>query len=387
MNPDIWIQRELERTRENQLERTISVVPEAGGILRDVGARVLNLSSNDYLNLIHHPLLQRAATEALSSYGTGSGASRLVSGTLPIHEELEAALATLKGYPAALTFGSGFLANAGAITATAGRNDHVFADRLAHASIIDATLQSRAKLHRFHHNDVDHLATLLEKARPDARKLVVTESVFSMDGDFAPLRELVAVCEEHDAILAVDEAHATGLFGANGAGRISEEKLQESVPLSIGTMSKALGGYGGFVASSNLMRQWLINRARPLIYSTALPPSVVATAHAALQVLSNEPGRGRTVLRLAAALRHRLQEEGLDTLHSRSQIIPILVGDNERTLRISEKLREKGILAIPIRPPTVPAGTARLRLSVTFAHTEEDLREAAETIIHVVRET
>ena len=387
MNPDTWIKQELERARRNQLERSISVVPEAGGILRDVGGRVLNLSSNDYLNLIHHPLLQKAATEALSRYGTGSGSSRLVSGTLPIHEELEAGLATLKGYPAALTFGSGFLANAGAITAMVGRNDHVFADRLAHASIVDATIQSRAKLHRFNHNDVDHLASLLGKTQSDSRKLVITESVFSMDGDFAPLRELATVCEEYEAIFAVDEAHATGLFGMNGAGRISEEGLQDCVALSIGTMSKALGGYGGFVASSNLVRQWLINRARPLIYSTALPPSVAATAHAALQVLSSDPQRGRTVLRLAAALRHRLQEENLDTLNSQSQIIPILVGDNKRTLRISQKLQEEGILAIPIRPPTVPAGTARLRLSVTYAHTEEDLREAAETIIRVVRKT
>lgn len=387
MNPDTWIKQELERARRNQLERSIFVVPEAGGILRDVGTRVLNLSSNDYLNLIHHPLLQKAATEALSSYGAGSGSSRLVSGTLPIHEELEAGLATLKGYPAALTFGSGFLANAGAITAMVGRNDHVFADRLAHASIVDATIQSRAKLHRFNHNDVDHLASLLGKTQSDSRKLVITESVFSMDGDFAPLRELATVCEEYEAIFAVDEAHATGLFGMNGAGRISEEGLQDCVALSIGTMSKALGGYGGFVASSNLVRQWLINRARPLIYSTALPPSVVATAHAALQVLSSDPQRGRTVLRLAAALRHRLQEENLDTLNSQSQIIPILVGDNKRTLRISQKLQEEGILAIPIRPPTVPAGTARLRLSVTYAHTEEDLREAAETIIRVVRKT
>jgi 8-amino-7-oxononanoate synthase len=387
MNPEEWISGALEQDRECHLERSLSVYGESGGIIADVGARLLNLSSNNYLDLLHHPLLIQAACEAIERYGTGAGASRLVSGNLPIHEELEAALATAKGYPAALVFGSGFLANVGIVTACVGRDDTVFADRLVHASLIDGIVQSRATLKRFNHNDVNHLADLMRKDQRTGRRLVITESVFSMDGDLAPLLPIAEVCREYDAMLMVDEAHATGLFGPLGAGRVDELKLQSAVNLSAGTLSKALAGYGGYVACSNAMRNWLINRARTFIYSTAIPPGVVAAAYASLRILREDPTRGSMVLQRARTFRHRLQEEGFDTLESQSQIIPVLIGDNERTLRIAKRLLGDGIVAIAIRPPTVPEGTARLRLSITFAHTDEDLDRAAEAIARAIHET
>ena len=213
MNPEEWIDEKVRALRRQSAERTLRVVPEAGGVLRDVGTRCLNLSSNDYLNLSGHAGALAAAREALEGYGCGSGASRLVSGTLPIHEELEAALASWMGIPAALVFGSGFLANQGAVQSVVGRGDTVFADRLIHASIVDAMVGSRAAIKRFHHNDADHLGRLLTKTPGDGRKLIVTESVFSMDGDLSPLAEIVKLAEAHDALLMVDEAHALGVFG------------------------------------------------------------------------------------------------------------------------------------------------------------------------------
>lgn len=385
--PDDWVPRELDHLRERDLERTLSVYPEVGGVLHDVGKRYLNLSSNDYLSLTGHPLVQAASREALVSYGTGAGASRLVSGTLPIHEELEAALARLKGYPAALLFGSGYLANLGCVTSLVGRNDTVFADRLIHASLIDAVVLSRARLMRFRHNDLDHLDQLLRKSDRGGRRLVLTESVFSMDGDLAPLEDLAALCDRHGALLMVDEAHATGLFGPDGAGLIQQKGLCGRIGVSIATLSKGLGTYGGMVACSSELRQWFINKARSLIYSTALPPAVVGAGLGAVRVLREEPHRGKIVLSRAARFRHRFEEEGLDTLQSASQIVPVVVGDAGKTLRLAAKLLQAGILAVAIRPPTVPAGTSRLRLSVTYAHTDDDLAQAAETIIRLMRET
>ena len=376
----------LEQLRKEDMERTLAVYPEAGGILRDVGSRTVNLSSNDYLNLSHHATVIQCAREALDGYGAGAGSSRLVSGTLPIHEELEAALATHKGYATAVVFGSGFLTNLGVVSALAGREDTIYADRLAHASLLDGIAVSRARFHRFRHNDPTHLDELLGKASGAGLRLVVTESVFSMDGDLAPLRELAEVCRRHDALLLIDEAHASGVFGPHGAGRVQELELIEDVDLCMGTLSKGLGCYGGYVACSDLLRRWLVNRARSFIYTTALPPAVIGAGKGALRVLQEEPNRGQVLLRRSARFRNRLQEAGLDTLASDSQILPVLIGDNARAVRISRTLRDRGIVAVAIRPPTVPIGTARLRLSVTSAHTDEDLEWAAEVIIKTIRE-
>ena len=346
----------------------------------------LNFSSNDYLDLAHNSEVMAAAEQAVRECGVGVGASRLVAGTLALHEEVEARLAHLKGYPASLLFGSGYLTNLGVITGLVGRGDAIFSDRLAHASLMDAAILSRAELHRFRHNDADHLDELLKKNSGAGHKLVVTESVFSMDGDPAPLPDIAAVAQRHDALLLVDEAHATGIFGPGGSGLIREHKLEAAVNVSMGTLSKALGGYGGFVACSEKMRALLVNRARAFIFTTAPPPAVLGAALGALDVLAKNPGWGAELLRRATLFRQKLQAAGLDTLQSASQIIPIMVGDNAKALTLAGRLREQSLLVVAIRPPTVPAGTARLRISITLGHSEVDLLRAAEIIIATCRD-
>ncbi len=351
------------------------------------GREFLNFASNDYLNLAHHPWVVESAARALQTAGAGAGASRLVTGTLELPLELERRLAAFKQYPAALVFGSGYLANVGIITALLDHHDHAFADRLAHASLLDGIRMSGARLHRFRHNQPGHLADLLAATPPGVRRLVVTESVFSMDGDLAPLPALATVCRTQGAMLLVDEAHATGVFGPGGAGRVRELDLESDVNLAMGTLSKALGGYGGFVACSAIMRDWLVNRARAFIYTTAPPPAALGAALGALNVLEQEPGRGAELLRRAERFRESLRAGGLETQHSASPIIPVMIGDNERALRIAARLRAAGILVVAIRPPTVPPGTARLRFSVTLAHQDGELAWAADTIARIVRET
>jgi 8-amino-7-oxononanoate synthase len=381
MRSEEWIDEELAKLRDKSLERRLSVFREAGGKIKIDGRTFLNFSSNDYLALARHPEVMSASRRYLESFGCGATASRLVTGTLEPYRELEGVLAALKGYPASLVFGSGFLTNSGVITALVGRDDYVFADKLAHASIIDGIILSRATLKRFHHNDPDHLRLLL-KERPGAgRKLIATESVFSMDGDIAPLPEIASLAVEHGAMMMVDEAHATGVFGPGGSGLIRQYGLEDRVNVSMGTLSKALGGYGGFIACSQALRELLINRARSIIYTTGLPPGVVGSALGALAVVEKAGNAGAELLRRAATFRERLQQGGLNTLGSESQIIPVLIGENARTLAIAERLKLKGILAVAIRPPTVPEGTARLRLSVTLDHTAQDLEWAAEQII------
>ena len=381
-----WIQTKLDEAQISGLERTARVYPEAGGKIRVDGKEVLNFSSNDYLDLARHPYVIDCARAALDQYGVGSTASRLVTGTLPIHEELEARLAREKGYEAALVFGTGYMANAGTIPVLAGRGDLIFADKLVHASMIDACRLSDAKLVRFAHNDADALEKRLEQyADAEGRKLIITESVFSMDGDIAPLQEIAALAEKHNAMLMIDEAHSTGTFGPNGAGLIREHGLEKSVTVSMGTMSKALAGFGGFIACSSSLRRLLVNSARAFIYTTAPPPAVIGAALGTLDVLEATPTLGNILQANADYFRSQLHAAGLDTLQSQSQIIPIVIGDNEKALAISQKLREEGIIAAAIRPPTVPVGSARLRISITLAHHVDDLDRAAKTIINAVK--
>ena len=380
-DPEAWIDEKLSRLERSHLYRRLTAYPQTGGVLTDGdGRRLLNLSSNDYLDLARHPRVVAGARRALDRTGAGAASSRLVVGTLPIHEELEQALAALKGYPAALLFGSGYLANIGILPALAGPGDVILADRLVHASLIDGILLSRARFRRFRHNDPDHLRTLLARETGSGRRVVVTESVFSMDGDPAPLAELADCCDRAGAMLVVDEAHAMGVFGPAGAGRVRELGLQHQVQLCMGTLSKALGAYGGFVACSERMRQWLINRARTVIYSTALPPAAAGAALAALEVIHENPDLGPRLLAAAERFRRRLRERGLNTLQSASQIVPVVIGGNAEALRSARDLRRQGILAVPMRPPTVPAGSARLRLSLTAAHTDNDLEQAARAL-------
>jgi 8-amino-7-oxononanoate synthase len=367
--------------RLNGLERQLTSWSHTGPRLDFQGRSILNFSSNDYLGLSRHPHVLKRAAEALQRYGAGATASRLVVGSLDCHDELEARLAGLKGYPAALAFGSGFAANIGLVGALVGRDDHVYIDRLAHASLVDAAVLSRAKIHRFEHNGSSHLDQLLSRTSGTGRRLILTESVFSMDGDLAPLVDIAHIAETHGAMVLVDEAHATGVFGVRGAGRIRAEGVEASVNLSMGTLSKALGGCGGFVACSDAMRSRVINHARTFIYSTAIPPVMVGAALGALDVMEQDPGLGERLLVKAEKLRSRLQDSGVVTGNSRSQIIPVMIRDNERALNLHRRLLEEGLLVVPIRPPTVPKGSARLRLSVMLEHTGEDIDRAADLIL------
>lgn len=386
MTDETWMETELSQLRAQGLERQLQVMPDSGGAFMLDGRRVLNFSSNDYLGLARAPAVLAAADAALRRWGAGATASRLVVGTLPCHAELETRLAQFKGYAAALVFGSGYLANVGTVAALVGRHDRILADKLAHASLLDGAMLSRAAVHRFQHNDVDHLVRLVRQKPASARDLIITESVFSMDGDMAPLRDIARVAQEHDAMLLVDEAHATGVWGPGGTGLIGEWSLQQSVSVAMGTLSKALGAYGGFIAGSETLKRWLVNRARSFIFSTGLPPPIAGAVLGALDVLKKNPGMGADLLHRTDAFRKRLQSAGFNTGSSVSQIVPIIIGDNQKTLAFAHRLRSHGILVAAIRPPTVPAGTARLRLSVTLLHTQEDLNRAADILAAAARE-
>jgi 8-amino-7-oxononanoate synthase len=335
--------------------------------------RLLNFASNDYLALSGDARLKAGAVRAIEQYGCGATASRLMSGHLELHEHVERRLARLVRRPAALVFGSGFLTNIGVLGALARRGDVVLHDRLNHASLIDGTRLHGAALRRYRHCDPEHLDALLGKESASGRRIVVTESVFSMDGDRAPLAELSEVARRRGCLFVVDEAHAIGVFGGGLACDVDADVI-------VGTLGKALGGYGGFAAGSPDMRQLLVNRARSFIYSTALPPACLGSADAALDVLEESPQMGAELLRRAENLRGMLTSHRLALGASTTQIVPLIVGGNEATLALAESAREAGVLTVAVRPPTVPPGTARLRLSVTLAHTYADLARAAEAL-------
>ena len=378
---------ELEKLTSQDLRRSLTRVEEAlpGGRVRVDGRVLLNLSSNDYLGLSQEPRLIAAAREAAARWGVGAGSSRLVVGHLALHEEVEARLAEFKGTEAAVIFSTGYMANLGTISALVGPGDTVFCDRLNHASIYDGIKLSGANLARFPHRDLDRLEALLQKA--DAgRRLIVTDSVFSVDGDLASLKDLVELKDRYGACLMVDEAHATGVLGHRGAGLAAALGLTQRVEVHMGTLSKAMGSLGGFVAGDRRLIDFLHNRARSFIYSTALPPPVLGAIAAALDIVTQEPERRRYLLTEAERFRHTLTQAGFDILGSETQIVPVLAGDNARTLRLAAQLRQRGLMAVALRPPTVPPGRSRVRFSLSAAHTSEDLAEARQAILEVGRE-
>jgi 8-amino-7-oxononanoate synthase len=344
-------------------------------VVSDDGVELLNFASNDYLGLAGHPALAEAAARAARDRGTGATASRLIVGGDPALAELEERVAGHKGTEAALVMGSGFLANAGVIPAIAGRGDAIFSDELNHASIVDGCRLSRAEVHRYRHRDAGHLESLLRSSRA-GRKLIVTDTVFSMDGDVAPLRALADLKDRYGAALLVDEAHAAGVFGPHGEGYAHEAGVAESVDLSIGTFSKAFGGYGAYVAGSTRWISYLVNSCRGLIYSTAPPPTVVGAADAALTLARGMDEQRARLRRQAEGFRARLAELGFDTCGSTTQIVPVAVGDADEAVALSRRLEARGVLAVAIRPPTVPPGTSRLRFSLTAALTDDDLTVA-----------
>jgi 8-amino-7-oxononanoate synthase len=353
------------------------------------GRTLVNFSSNDYLGLAADPRLARAAARAARRYGCGAGASPLVSGHLPPLRALERDLARWEGAEAALVFSSGFAANL-AVVGSLGQGAVVFSDERNHASLIDGCRLSRAAVRVYRHGDANHLHDLLRREGGGARRLIVTDSVFSMDGDLAPLPDLADLAERYDCLLVIDEAHATGVLGERGRG-VSEllappAGFDPRRLVKVGTLSKALGGQGGFVCGPRLLVDWLVNHARPYVFSTALAPPAAAAARRAVALVAEEPQRRHHLRQLADLLRERLRATGRPAGGSRCPIVPVLVGDAAAAVALSARLQERGLLVPAIRPPSVAPGTARLRISLTAGHTEEDVNRLAEALAEVAGE-
>jgi len=375
---------EIERLDLSRRLRLISG-PQGPRVLLD-GQPVLLLCSNNYLGLADHPRVREAAAEAAMRWGAGAGASRLVSGTMTIHRRLEERLAAFKGTESCILFGSGYLANLGAIGALAGPGDVVFSDELNHASIIDGCRLSRARVVVYRHLDTEHLAWSLRSHGGDGRRLIATDSVFSMDGDLAPLEEILELARRHRARLLVDEAHATGALGPGGRGAIAQADLEGEVDVLVGTLGKALGSYGAYVCAQDAMVRYLINTARSLIFSTAPPPPAVAGALAALELIEERPHRVHRLRSLARTLRQALAAEGFAVPDGDMHIVPLLVGAERDAVTLCQRALERGVFAQSIRTPSVPPGTARLRLTAMASHNPAELRHAARTLGDAARE-
>jgi 8-amino-7-oxononanoate synthase len=376
----------LEELRQAGLYRRLRLVsgPQGPRVLLD-GQEVLLLCSNNYLGLADHPRVRRAAAEAAMRWGTGAGASRLICGNMTLHRRLEERLADFSRSESALLFGSGYLANTGTVAALTRAGEVVFSDELNHASIVDGCRLSRAETFVYHHRDFDHLRWGLRQAEGRG-SLIASDAVFSMDGDVAPLPELVELARRYDCRLLIDEAHATGTIGPDGRGAVAEAGLEEEVDVIVGTLGKALGSYGAYVCASREIVELLVNTARPFIFSTALPPSAVAAALAALELVLARPGRVDRLRRNGDLMRRELAAGGLDPGESRTHILPIVVGDEDSAVELCERALERGVFAQAIRPPTVPAGTSRLRITVMATHREPELRQAANVIATAARD-
>jgi 8-amino-7-oxononanoate synthase len=374
-----WLADELAVLDRAGLRRSLDIRERGQGakIVLD-GRELINFGSNDYLGLAADPLLATAATAAIESEGFGSGASPLITGRCQTHQRLEQRLAEFESVEATLLFPSGFAANLAAVTSLVGPGDVVFADAKNHASLWDGCRLSRADVRAYPHADWQQLDKSLARASGYRRRLIVTDSLFSMDGDLAPLVELADVARRYEAMLLVDEAHATGVFGAKGRGVAEYLGVEACITARVGTLSKALGCAGGFISGGRLLIEWLINRARSYIYSTAAPAAVCAAALAALEIVAVEPHRRHDLLLRAATLRRRLGELRWSTARSASQIIPILIGEPKRAVELAQRLRQRGLLVPAIRPPTVPEGEACLRVSLTWGHTEEQINALLE---------
>jgi 8-amino-7-oxononanoate synthase len=382
-----WLDDELGSLKRSELYRIRRRIQSgAGAVIRHRGRDLINFSSNDYLNLAGDPRLGRAAARAARRWGTGAAASPLVSGWLTPLRLLERDLAGWQLTDAALVFSSGFAANLAVVAALADRDSVIFSDQLNHASLIDGCRLSRARVVVYRHADVDYLEALLRKETA-RRRLIVSETVFSMDGDFAPVASLLNVARKYKSLLVLDEAHALGVFGPEGRGLVPLELALPASVVRIGTLSKSLGAQGGFICGSNSVIDWLVNRARPYLFSTALAPPIAAAARRGLNIITaDEPAR-RYLLDLAEQLRTGLQHLGLPATNSRSQIVPIVVGDASAAVELSMRLEDDGLLVPGIRPPSVPEGTSRLRISLTAGHTGEDVQRLLDALKrhHVMR--
>ena len=370
------LSRELSRLKDEHLLRVFKNIEGAQGHTVEIdGRNFINFCSNNYLNLSTHSKVIRAAREAIEKFGAGGGASRHVSGNHALYEELETKTAQFKGHESCLVFPTGYMANVGVLSALCKKGDVIFSDELNHASLIDGCRLSRAETKVYPHCDVDALEDLLKENKSAKNKFIVTDGIFSMDGDCAPLPEIAALAEKYDATLIVDDAHGTGTLGENGRGIAEHFGLEGKIPVVVGTYSKALGSLGGFVCASNTVTDTLKNKARSLIYTTALPPTVLAASLAAMGVMQEEPWRREKLQENARLLRESLKKAGYNIGNSEHHIIPVIVGGTEETLALSQKLYDAGILAAAIRPPTVPEGTSRIRFSVMAEHTQEHIKK------------
>ena len=376
----------LAAIKESGCYRAMHIVDEVDGPWVTVGGRrMLQFASNDYLGFSQHPRLRGAATGAVDRFGVGVGASRLVTGNNVLLDQLERETAAFKGEDDAIIFSSGYATNLGVISALAGKGDRILSDRLNHASIVNGCRLSEARVEVYPHCDMNALRELLKKDHPGGRTLVVTDGVFSMDGDLAPLDRIVPLCREHGALALVDDAHGTGVLGRSGRGVMEHFSLHDESVIQIGTFSKALGGLGGFAAASRPIIDFLKNRVRTLFYSTGLPSPVTASNREALRMVDEEPSARWRISAHAKRIRDALNQLGFPKIQSRTPIIPLIIGDAKTCTRFSQSLFDEGILAPAIRPPTVPEGTSRIRLTVTALHEESHIEDLIAIIADIQR--
>ena len=395
-DPLAFLDEELAALRERHLYRPLRIMSSAQGpIVSMDDRRVISLSSNDYLGLSHHPRMKRAAIEAVEQYGAGSGAVRTIAGTMTLHEALEADLAAFKHTEAVLTFQSGFTANTGVIPTITGETDLIVSDELNHASIIDGMRLSKAPRKVFRHADVESLREVLREAREKGRDgegapyrliLVVTDGVFSMDGDIAPLPGIVEAAEAYGAAVMVDDAHASGVLGRDGRGSVSHFGLEGRVAIQVGTLSKAVGVLGGYVAGSQALRDILVQRARPFLFSTSHPPAVAAACREAIAIMQEEPELIERLWANTRRFKAEMARLGFDIGHSETPITPVMLGDSETTIRFSNRLFEEGVFGTSVVFPTVSLDRARIRTIVTAAHTDDLLDQAVAAFDRVGRE-
>ena len=347
------------------------------------GKKLLLFASNNYLGLATDSRLKKKAIEGISRYGTGSGGARLTTGNIVIHEQLEREIAEVKGTEAAIVFSSGYLANIGVIASVMKKGDVIFSDAWNHASIIDGCRLSKAKTIRYAHADMLDLEVKLKAWQGEGKKLIVTDGVFSMDGDIAPLPKIVALAKEYGAYIMVDDAHATGILGGRGYGTVDYFGLQDKVDFTVGTLSKAIGAEGGFVAASSLAIQYMRNKARSFIFQTSLSPGVIEAAREGIRLIQHEPERREQLLKNALFLRENLERLGFSIGPGNTAIISLLIGDASKAVQFSEQLMKEGIFIPAIRPPTVPQGSSRLRITVMATHTQEQLQMVVEKVSKV----
>ncbi len=378
MLPDF--EQELKKLEAQHLRRQLRIVESpADTTITIEGRKLISMASNNYLGLANHPAIKQAAIKAIEQWGVGAGAARLISGTMRPHQQLEEDLAHFKQVEAALTFGTGYTTNLGLIPSLIDQDGLILADRYCHASLIEGCRLAKAKLRVFHHNAAEHLEKLLKKREKACPTLVVTEGVFSMDGDLAPLPELLKLCQSHDATLLIDDAHGTGVMGPNGRGTIEHFGLNPEDILQMGTLSKGIGTSGGFVAGTASLKEYLINTSKAFIYTTAPPPAMAAAAAAAIQVIQNEPQRRRRLWENRNYLYSDLKKLGFELTDTQSPILPIIVKSPETALKMFQALYEAGIHVPAIRPPTVPKDSSRLRLTISSEHSNDQLEKVIKT--------